>query len=60
MLMSNTVRFCNSNWFVALQNSGREALSCVEKAAEILAEDISAPLDIQHRLRICREAVVKT
>jgi hypothetical protein len=58
--MFNVVKFCNSNWFIALQNSGREALSCVEKAAEILAEDISAPLDIQHRLRICREDVVKS
>ena len=48
----------NSNVFIALQNFGREGLSCVEKAAEILAEDISAPLDIQHRLRTCREGVV--
>jgi hypothetical protein len=54
----NTIRFCNSNVFIVLQNSGREALSCLEKAAEILAEDISAPLDIQHRLRTCREAVL--
>jgi len=56
--MLNAVRFCNLSLFIALQNSGREALSCVEKAAEILAQDISAPLDIQHRLRTCREAVV--
>lgn len=42
----------------SVQNAGREALSCVEEAAEILAEDISAPLDIQHRLRTCREAVI--
>jgi hypothetical protein len=58
--MLNAVRFCNSCVLIALQNSGREALSSVEKAAEILAEDISAPLDIQHRLLTCRKAVVTT
>lgn len=57
-ISDTTVTFSDQNVSIALQNADREALFCVEEAAEILAEDISAPLDIQHRLRTCREAVI--
>lgn len=40
-----------------LRDLGREALDLVEEAVEILGDDITAPLDIQNRLRMCREAV---
>ncbi|KDR10160.1 Protein msta, isoform B [Zootermopsis nevadensis] len=40
-----------------VQDLGREALACVQEAAEILAGDITAPVDIELRLSTCRRDV---
>jgi hypothetical protein len=40
-----------------LQDLDREALACVQEATDILAGDITSPLDIEQRLQTCRQSV---
>ncbi|XP_069688370.1 SET domain-containing protein SmydA-8 [Periplaneta americana] len=45
----------NTNTNNDIQKCAKEALSTIEEAVEILGEDVSAPLDLMTRQRVCRK-----